>query len=224
MNIERLLKHGLDNLHSEYQSFKEREGFSHVLGVIGGSSTEQVPKYSNFLIEGCRLTKIRLGKFAIISGGTQGGVPELALDVAKTLRLPTIGVFPQASAKYAALKKIDFPISVPPQPLAQVTWGIETPTLVSIADAFVLIGGEWGTNAEVSMIMKRNSSLARHGTRLVPIIAINGSGKLADILEQLTRVFPTSEGTFLKVGTSTELASMLVQVFGGVVFSLFLQF
>ncbi|MBI5358196.1 hypothetical protein HZB69_01030 [Candidatus Amesbacteria bacterium] len=210
MNSERIPDNNSD-LSAEYQKFKEGKSISHTLGVIGGSSEEDLSSQKNLLIEGCKLIQTKIGNFGIISGGTRKGVPDLALDIGRELGIPTIGVFPQEKAKYVASEKIDFAIPVPSQLLSQVTWGIETSTLVSIPDVFILIGGEWGTLTEVSMIMKRNNSLVRHGIPPVPLISLAGSGKLADSLEQIIQIFPTSPGSHFRVDNSNRLAEIVIK-------------
>ncbi len=210
MNREKILDNS-SNLFTEYQKFKERLGFSHALGIIGGSSEENLSREKKLLIEGCRLIQAKIGNFCIISGGTKKGVPELALDIGRELGLSTIGIFPQEKAKYVAHEKIDFAIPIPPQPLSQVVWGVETPTLVSIPDVFILIGGEWGTLAEVSMIMKRNRSLAKKGISPIPIVSIVGSGGLADNLENIFRIFPTEPNLHFTVDNSYTLADIVLK-------------
>lgn len=196
----------------EFQKFQEKEGFSSALGIIGGSNSEYLPAYKQLITEGCRLAQVKSGSFAIVSGGTHGGIPEMALDIGKNLGLPTIGVFPDKGAKYAALEKIDFPIAVPSPSLSEITWGVETPVLISLSDAFILVGGEWGTLTEVSMIMKKNISRAKSDLPPLPIIIIDGSGKLADNLEILTNFIPSSAGSLHTVHTPEELAYQLLQV------------
>lgn len=208
---ERFTQKGTD-IEIAFREFKEKTGFSHVVGIIGGSNKEDDSKHTNFLYQGLSLVKKRLGKFAILSGGTREGIPEVALNVARLLELPTIGVFPENAQKYAAFEKLDFPISVEPSALSELTWGTETPTLVSIPDVFILIGGEWGTLTEVSMIIKRNKSRADKKEQIIPIITVAESGKLADNIEKLLDVFSTPKGSCIKIEKPTQLAQLIIAI------------
>jgi len=92
MIAERLQEQVL-NFSAEYQRFKERKGFSHALGIIGGSSEEDPSTNKAVLLDTCRLAQAHVGNFAIVSGGTtKDGVSELAPDIGRELGLPTIGV------------------------------------------------------------------------------------------------------------------------------------
>lgn len=198
------------------QEFKELQGVNRILGVIGGSDKAVVSSCQEQLVGICSQLCIYHGRFGVLSGGTTGGVPEMALTVAKQLQLPTIGVYPQSAEKYAAHSKIDHEIPVPLSPLSDVKWGMETPILASIPDAFILIGGEWGTLTEVSTIMKRNVSRAEKGLPLTPIIPLLGSGKLADNLSTiLTGYLPVPEGSILyprEDNQITDVTSLLIHL------------
>jgi predicted Rossmann-fold nucleotide-binding protein len=197
----------------QFRLFKERVGFTKAIGIIGGSGDGKLESYKEILTEAFEQIKLQFGKFAIVSGGTGGGVPELALDTARKVGLPTIGSYPLEKEKFAVLEKIDFAIPVPPQQLSTITWGVETPTLVSIPDVFILIGGEWGTLAEVSMIMKRNRSQYKNNSRLIPIVSMLESGLLADNLKDLIQIIPTPPGIYLEANNTTELVEQITNTF-----------
>jgi hypothetical protein len=148
-----------------------------------------------------------------LSGGTSGGVPEMALNIGKDLNLPTIGVYPEKGSKYAATSKLDFSISVTSHPMSDISWGSETPVLVSIPDLFILVGGEWGSLTEVSMIMKKNISRNKQGLKPIPIIVIEGSGKLADNITTIAKDFPLPSGSLEFVNTPTQLADLIIRYF-----------
>lgn len=209
MITERPLDLGGNSVAVEYQRFKERENFSHVVGIIGGSEAENIPYYQRLLVEQLNIVKQQVGNFAIVSGGTEGGIPEMALDVGMELGLPTIGVFPEQKSKYAMPQKTSFSISVPSHPLSQVSWGVETPTLIGIPDAFLLIGGGWGSLTEISMIMKRNESLLRNGRKPIPVISVTPESELSAAVESLTNSFGLSEGIYIPVRNNRLIAEII---------------
>jgi predicted Rossmann-fold nucleotide-binding protein len=192
--------------------FKEQEKISHIIGIIGGSgavSTNSVNLLTNVLSE----VNAKTGRFAVQTGGTTGGVAEAGINIAKSLALPTIGVYPKLGEKYALKDKLDLAISIEAPGYGGQIWGSETPVFVAIPDVFLLVGGEWGTNAEVSMIMKRNKDRIKVGLLPNPIISIVGSGKLADEMTTLTKIFPTPEGAFFSSNNSSEVANIIALLF-----------
>lgn len=215
MTIESLLSRDKKKFSEEFialKNFLEKEGVTHAVGIIGSSRNEQSLPYKDLLTHACLLTQARIGNFAIVSGGTGGGAPEMAFMVGQELGLPTIGVFPETGAQYALEKETqNFSIPTPSHSISETSWGTETPVLISIPDIFIVVGGEWGTLTEVSMIMKKNSSRAKEKLKPLPIIVINGSGKLADNIDQLTAYLPTPSGSVIRVSNSKDLAHHLIQ-------------
>ncbi len=176
--------------------FKEREQVNHIVGLIGGSN-DLTPENAYLITSALFDVKQHFGRFAIQTGGTKGGIPELGVLVAKYLQLPVIGVYPQAGEKYSLKEKLNLAIPVDPPSYGDQTWGSETPVFVAIPDIFILAGGEWGTSVEVGMIMKRNSSRASKGLPLTPIIVIDQSGKLAGEMPSLSSFLPTPLGSIV---------------------------
>ena len=200
------------NLIEQYKSFKEREGYSKAIGIIGGSDDKNLQSYEEILLQTFESVKLNFGKFAVVSGGTRGGVPESALKIAKIMELPTIGVYPLEKAEKVAFEKVDFTIAVPPQPLSNIKWGIETSTLVGIPDVFILIDGGWGTLTEISMIMKRNLWLADKKLPLTPVIGLAGSGGVADILTNLAHVLTTAPGVYFEAHSAPYIAEKVTKI------------
>jgi predicted Rossmann-fold nucleotide-binding protein len=166
--------------------FREKYQLKAIIGIIGGSADDSPAGTQKFF------TSDFLGYFSkrnfrigVLSGGTKGGLPEIAVQEARKFNLPTIGVFPQEGIKYALLDQLDLAIQTAPPAIGDADWGSETPTLIRIPDAFVVIGGEAGTLVEVTSIMKRNVSLIKHSQFPVYLVPINGSGGTADIVSQL---------------------------------------
>lgn len=192
--------------------FKEREKINHILGIIGGSgkvSSESVDLLTKVLVE----VKTRSGRFAVQTGGTKGGVAETGINLAKNLDLPTIGVYPKLAEKYALKDILDLSITTDAPAYGGQLWGSETSVFVAIPDLFLLVEGEWGTNAEVSMIMKRNKDRIKAKLLPAPIIAIKESGKLADEMINLTSMFETPAGSFFSSEKPEEMSDIIVSFF-----------
>ncbi|RJR30424.1 hypothetical protein C4564_00400 [Candidatus Microgenomates bacterium] len=166
------------SLRDEYKLFKERTGFTRAMGIIGSSNPKDLTDKSLWLEQGLIALRKNIGNFAVISGGTEGGIPEVAIEVASKIGLPAIGVYPEAGRKYALLNRLDFPVCVPQNSLSDVTWGSETSVLVGLSDAFIVLGGSWGTLAEFSMAMKQNDSRYRKQLPLKPVVVVADEGTL----------------------------------------------
>ncbi len=108
------------------------------------------------------------GDYAILTGGTEGGVPQMSVETAKRLGIPTIGVFPRQGMKYALLNQLDLAIETSPPDIGDGTFGTETPTFVNMLDGATVIGGGYGTLTEVSTILKTNVKRARDRSRELP--------------------------------------------------------
>lgn len=123
-----------------------------------------------------------------MTGGTEGGVPQLGVETARRLNVPTIGVFPKQGRKYALLDALDIAIETSPPDIGDGIFGTETPTFVNMLDGATIIGGSYGTLTEVSTILKTNAKRARDRSRnvgdaLPPLYfaPIAGTGGAADL-------------------------------------------
>jgi predicted Rossmann-fold nucleotide-binding protein len=94
------------------------------------------------------LTKIltevttKTGRFAVQTGGTICGVTEAGINTAKSLNLPTIGVYPKLGEKRVLKDKLDLAIVIGTPAYRGQIWGSETPVFVSIPNVFLLVGGK----------------------------------------------------------------------------------
>ncbi len=209
-NLETLVTH--HSIEEELCLFKKNNDISHIVGIIGGSN-DITPESANMLTEVLFEVQKSVGQFAVQTGGTAGGVPELGVMVAEYLDLPTIGVYPEMGAKYALHGKLDLEIAVPSPLYGDQLWGSETSVFVAIPDIFLLIGGEWGTETEVGMIMKRYDTRKKKDLSLAPLISFENTGKLAGEMESLTHLFRTSEGAFFRAQTSQEVSQIVISHF-----------
>lgn len=131
------------------------------------------------------LTGLRGTQVGILSGGTAGGVPEIATNLAREFSFPTVGVFPRDGRKHALLDKLDFAIEALPPLYGKAGFGTETPTFIAIARGMTVIGGEFGTLAEVASVLKSNKSRLRRGEEPIYLCPIKGLGGVAELIDTL---------------------------------------
>ena len=158
----------------------------YIVGISGDADPDRRVEIESIL-ESFTL-QFQGGDYAILTGGTEGGVPQLGVEVAKKLEIPTIGVFPKQGRKYALLKSLDIAIETSSPDIGDGIFGSETPTYVSMLDGATIIGGSYGTLTEASTILKTNSKRARDRARgvdgaLPPLYfaPISGTGGVADL-------------------------------------------
>ena len=175
-------------------------GIHRVIGFSGGSDDKlrDIPddddlqgKYRAFRDAfQCRIISDSLGvlrgyRVAILTGGTEGGVPELATTTAKRMGFFTIGVHPRKGKKYCLSDEVlDLSITVDPL-IGETAWGDEGSVWTSLVDAMIVIGGGAGTLTECAHIQKINE--ARLKRKEIPkfVVPIHGSGGVADQLLHL---------------------------------------
>ncbi len=181
------------------QTYREK-GISKVIGFSGGADDklkgipdddplqEQFKNFRDAYHE--RIISSALGLFrgykvAILTGGTEGGVPELATKIAKKHSFYTIGVHPRKGKKYALSDDlVDMAITVDPM-VGDAVWGDEGSVWTSLVDAMIVIGGGAGTLTECSHIQKINESRIKGGETPKYIVPIYGTGGVAEQLPHL---------------------------------------
>ena len=134
------------------------------------------------------------GGYAILTGGTEGGVPQISVETARRLGIPTIGVFPRQGMKYALLNQLDLAIETSPPDIGDGTFGTETPSFVNMLDGATVIGGSYGTLTEAATILKTNMKRARDRSRGVPgaqnpiyFAPISSTGGVANSVYEIAR-------------------------------------
>lgn len=126
-----------------------------VIGVSGDADPDKQAVTQDIVEEFA--THFIGGDYAILTGGTEGGVPQMGVETAKRLGIPTIGVFPKQGTKYALLSQLDLAIETSPPDIGDGTFGTETPAFVNMLDGATVIGGGYGTLTEISTILKTNT-------------------------------------------------------------------
>ncbi len=125
-------------------------------------------------------------RVAILTGGTEGGVPERATTIAKRLGLATIGILPATGAKFSlgydstiGRQLLDLKIIVHPS-TGESAWGDESPVLTKLLDGAIVYGGSAGTLIEIAHLLKMNDKRIKKGSVPKYIVPISGSGGVAD--------------------------------------------
>lgn len=167
------------------RSFRIQYSVKRIVGILGGSDAAAVSQRSLVQEFLSGMDDFRVG---VLSGGTKGGLPQIAVEEAKSFGLPSIGVFPSDRRKLALLDQLDLAIETPPPLVGNADFGTETPTLVRIPDAVVVISGGVGTLTEVATILKMNKGLLKKGFVPVYIVPIYGSGGVADHVHLLLEI------------------------------------
>jgi predicted Rossmann-fold nucleotide-binding protein len=127
------------------------------------------------------LSQFKDHKFAVLTGGTNWGVPRVATKIARDLGIKTIGVFPLTGMDDALTDELDFSVCVHPM-LKESEWGDESPAFTKLLDAVVVIGGGAGTMVEVSHLLKLNERNLKKKRPVKHIIPVLGTGGTADKL------------------------------------------
>lgn len=191
---------GRESYSSKVESFMQSHGIHKIIGFSGGADDklQGVPEDDDLQLKfkdfrdtfHDRLISEALGllrnyKVAILTGGTRGGIPELATRKAKEYGFKTIGVFPRKGKKYALDSSwLDLSICVDPM-IGEARWGDEGATWTSLIDGMIVIGGSAGTLTECAHIQKINESLLKNNETPKYIVAIYGTGGVAEQLPHL---------------------------------------
>lgn len=178
--------------------FKQAHGIEKIIGFAGGAdlptdgllNKAMQPFQSTLdhvMTEEIEKTLVKLADYrvAILTGGTNGGVPALAARTAKKHGFATIGVTPYTGIKHSLRSDIiDYQIVV--EPVCEPScWGDETPTFCKLIDALVVYGGSAGTGVEVMHLLKINEARLKAGLPMKFIIPIHGSGGTADLVPHM---------------------------------------
>ena len=191
---------GAKNYSSLLRQFRKERGIHRIIGISGGADDkltgvpEHSPLQASFEKFRDDLQKsvitdavkaLRQYRIAILTGGTDSGVPKIALEVAKKYDFCTIGVLPQAGEKYS-LRPDFFDLRIIVYPMVSDSfWGDEGPVWTSLIDGMIVIGGSSGTLIECAHIMKINEALVKNDQRPKYMVPIHGMGGIAEQLQQI---------------------------------------
>lgn len=189
-----------ENYRAQVNEFMLEHGIQKIISFSGGSDDKLLsvsaddPMQSHYkdlkLKVDERLITDALGKLrgyevAILTGGTEGGVPELATTIAKKFGFKTIGVFPKKGEKYALGNDlIDLSICVDSQ-IGESMWGDEGAIWTGLIDGAIVIGGGAGTLTECAHLQKINEAYISRDVTPKFIVPIHGTGGIADVLPHI---------------------------------------
>lgn len=163
----------------ELEAFLARHGDEFRLAISGGANADRLSEVSSWIR--VILEPLRRERVLIITGGTGDGVPGIAARVARReLGMPLLGLLPTRGRKSAAAEFVGPEVDpdrtclveVPPLFGASM-WGDESSLFVRLADAILVLDGEWGTTVEVALAMKANSGRVKHREPLIRIVPVD---------------------------------------------------
>jgi predicted Rossmann-fold nucleotide-binding protein len=185
-----------EDILAPFEAFKRDQGIHHIVAFSGGADNPMAgtqdktlrDKYAELLdthitheIEQAMRT-LRPFRVAILTGGTQFGVPKIATRAAKQLGLTTVGIYPAAGeTKALGSDLLDFSICVPSN-FGPSCWGDESPLFAKTLDGVVVLGGGAGTMIEISHVAKINEKRLSKGQRVKFIVPISGTSGVAEDL------------------------------------------
>lgn len=178
---------------AKVENFLKSNGLQYIIALIGDSETSgAIGERNRSIIADFFNNLPERHHYAIQTGGTSGGVPELASALARQQGMATIGVYPAAVRSYALSDPADLVIETPDLNFGRTSFGAETPTFVNLLDAAVVMGGSYGTRTEISSILRLNKSRRaaerrnpHTAERPVYLCPIAGTGRSADELVQM---------------------------------------
>jgi predicted Rossmann-fold nucleotide-binding protein len=178
-------------VYQEVADFKDRYGVEAIIGICGGSENIGENK-ARVLLSG--LAGVLSDRnVAILTGGTNDGIPKWGIQAAREFGIPTIGVYPLDGKKYALQEGIDLTIEPLPPSYGDASFGSETATLVGLANGLTVIGGEFGTLVEVATAFKDNKRLIQKGKVPTYVCPITGTGGIADSIGRFPSIEKVAE-------------------------------
>lgn len=193
--LEQLVDTARTETTARVRNFLSANGLRYVIALIGDSVTEGpiAERNTSLLVDFFKHLK-HSDQYAIQTGGTQGGIPEIGSRLARNYGLSTIGIYPAAARQYALEQPADLVVETPDLLYGRTSFGSETPTFVNVLDGAIVFGGGYGTRAEISTILRTNKSrqdaLRRQPDnaslpRPVYLCPVAGTGKSADELVEM---------------------------------------
>ena len=186
------------NFDNIWQEFKKQFGIHAVLAVLGGALFD-VPGLSDELLSENRkilerrlrpcirrfLGPMRNHGLAVVTSGTNRGVPRIASELSAELGFPLVYVHPERAHKYLDMKnKAHLEICIPSR-ISDSEWADDSADLVKLSDALLILGGSTGTLAELAHAFKVNESRVNSEDRLIFMVAIHGFGGVGDQVHSL---------------------------------------
>lgn len=184
---ESLIAH-LEMVQEALGEFRDKFAVSFIVSISGGAKEHNIVYAHNIISQ--LINGLKESPCAILTGGTEGGIPELGIKIAKENKLPTIAVFPPNAKKYVLFDHIDLPIQTLSPSIGLASFGSETPSFAQLPNYAVFIGGSYGTLVEASTMMKINTKRQRDKVEPIYIVPITGSEGVADFIPILVQLNP----------------------------------
>lgn len=166
---------------SEVDEFLDRPDVENTVWFIGGYDCSE-NEITDIVDEAMR--QLQHHEVGVITGGTEGGLPEIAATKANQYDIPTMGVVPERGEKYLLEDVNDHTVTVEPT-YGESSWGDESEIGAKVVDGLMLFGGSEGTMAEYSLCQKNDPAYA---------VAVANTGGLADDLQEMG-IYSNSEYT-----------------------------
>ncbi|MEO8581974.1 MAG: hypothetical protein ABI425_05390 [Patescibacteria group bacterium] len=188
-HLEESIEAHLEQVRQALAEFRDKFAVSFIVSISGGAE-EHNTTYAHDVISQL-IVGLKNSSCAILTGGTQGGIPELGTRIAREHKLSTIAVFPPKAKKYVLFNELDLPIETLPPSVGPAGFGSETPSFAQLPDYAVFIGGSYGTLAEVSTMMKVNTKRKKDNVEPIYIVPIAGSEGVAALIPLLVQLNPS---------------------------------
>ncbi|MBW6451674.1 MAG: hypothetical protein K0B02_02995 [DPANN group archaeon] len=183
----------------------DEEGIEIVIGFSGGSDEKEL-EVKQVLEESFDILKNHTN-IAILTGGTEWGIPNYATRMAKEHDIFTIGILPETGLKYKLSDDLlDYSIVVPSR-MGESNYGDESELFAKNINGMIIIGGSSGTMIEASHTIKINERNIKYKMPLIymaPVSGFAGFGdELAskpsyikqDVLDECFPEYPIVDGT-----------------------------
>ncbi len=189
--------HSYEALRDKYDRFRKEFGIHAVTAVSGGAQT-RIPGVPDVIVNAYRsnledrvrnvvedaLSQFRGFAVAIMTGGTDEGVPRIATEIAKRLGLNAVFIYP-LRGKPHRINGIDpdLELIVPPA-IGDSQWGDESPLFAQLLDGMLVLGGNTGTLIECAHVFKINESTIKQG-KVKYVVPVRGFGGVSEIIHFL---------------------------------------
>lgn len=172
-----------NQLEERVSIFMKENKLEKIIAFSGGADEKEI--VVSEIIEDC-MSYIQNYPVAILTGGTNEGVPRIANDIAKSYGIKTIGVLPSKGEK-SVNKNLDLKLVIEPR-LLDSHYGDDSEVFAKLSDGVTILGGGNGTAIEFYHMMKMNDSKIKHGDAPIYIAPIAGIGGISEEIYTLNSV------------------------------------
>jgi predicted Rossmann-fold nucleotide-binding protein len=169
------------SIEERFDDFMAHRNLLAVIAFSGGSDDKS--DALNQTVDEC-IKYLSDYRVAVLTGGTNFGLPKTATLAARKYKIPTIGVFPSRGEKYFMKDEIDLGIMVEPR-FSGSEFGDESEIFVKLSNAIVSLGGSNGTGIEFYHAMKINDRRKKYYEMPIILAPIIGFGGFVDGIKGL---------------------------------------